>query len=85
MCSAFAERDVHFVRDVRYARDVPSGVSGGTHYITATRREQHHYAARHNITCAKGAYITFLQVFTLRSFPATFSSEEVKVNSEELP
>ena len=50
---------MHFVRDVRYARDVPSGVSGGTHYITATRREQHHYAARHNITCAKGAHIIY--------------------------
>ena len=55
MCSAFAERDERFARDVSCGRDVPAGVE--------ERNTSHHFAAKpqnitvrevNNITCAFG-------------------------------
>ena len=44
MCSAFAERDAHFVRDASFGREVRSAREQGTHRIIARVSEHHHCA-----------------------------------------
>lgn len=51
----FCGRDVCFESDVRFAREKRNA----SH--RCDRREQHHDAARHNITCANGANFTISQ------------------------
>ncbi|MBR5714014.1 MAG: hypothetical protein IKX58_04365 [Clostridia bacterium] len=55
MCSACAERDVSFGRDACFASDV--------RFARERRNTSHHFAARHNITCAAGANITISHEF----------------------
>ena len=59
MCSAFAERDAHFVRDVRLRRvmclrawvaEHITSLCGEAAKHHCEQSEQHHCAARHNIT-----------------------------------
>jgi hypothetical protein len=51
MCSAFAERDERFARDVSCRRDVPAGVGA--------RNTSHHFAAKpQNITASEAKSIT---------------------------
>ena len=59
MCSAYAERDERFARDVSYGRDVPAGVRSAEHIPSLCgKAAKHHCGASRNITCAVGANIT---------------------------
>ena len=61
MCSACAERDASFGRDVRFARDVCLRQVKRNTSHHCEHSEQHHDAVRHRITCAAGANFIFPQ------------------------
>ena len=59
MCSVYTERDVSFGRDVHFVRDVCLRQVNRNASHHCDQWEHHHYAARHIITCAGSANITF--------------------------
>ena len=56
MCSAGAERDVHFVRDVCFASDIRFASFIGEYNITEAVRIQYRFCVRQNITLTKSVY-----------------------------
>ena len=58
MCSVDAERDVSFDVMCTSCVMIAFGKRKRNTSHHCEQSEQHHYAARHNITCAIGAYFT---------------------------
>jgi hypothetical protein len=57
MCSAGAERDASFGRDVWIRRLMRASRESGTHHIILRQSRKTSLCRRHSITCADGANI----------------------------